>query len=446
MYIKIMSFFVLGLSKSGYSISNLLIEKGAEVFIYDENNSKIITENVENLVKKGCQKVENVDEALDYCDVLVLSPGVSVLNPLVIKAREMGKRIIGELELASYFVTSPILAVTGTNGKTTTCSIIEHTLTKNKIPSKLVGNVGNPLSNEVNNITNEDILVTEVSSFQLETVCRFTPHIACILNISEDHLERHFNMSNYIYLKSKLILTLKESEYAVLNYDDENVKNLSQKTMGKVVWFSKNQKVQGAYLSNNSIYFLDEEIINVNDLLIKGDHNVENVLASVCILKLMGLKKEEIVNGLTTFKGVKHRIEEVVTHNNITFYNDSKATNPDATIKAISTFSSDTILILGGYDKGLDYTGLFKYIKDKEYIKTIILIGDTSKKMFLTCEKLGIKNVMVIKDFAMAINVSYKIAKDGYNVLLSPATSSYDMFTGYEERGEKFVEIATSIE
>ena len=443
MYAKLMTFLVLGIASSGVTASKLLLSKGAKVYVYDNSTNEKIKKSISELVSLGCIFIENAVEILDDIDAVVLSPGVSVLNEIVVKAKTKGIRILGELELASYYINNPIVALTGTNGKTTTCSLINHTLKQANVKSQLVGNVGTPLSTAVGT-SEDDILVVEVSSFQLETTCRFTPHISCILNITSDHLDRHFTMENYIFLKSKLILTLKESEYAVLNYDDEIVKNLAEKTKAKIVWISQKEKVDGVYLQDDKIYSGEEEIISVNDLTIKGSHNVENALFSVAVLKLLGLTTQEIINGLTSFKGVKHRIEEVAKINGITFYNDSKATNPDATIKAINSIDGDFILILGGFDKGLDYTELFSEISKKQNIKGIVLTGQSALKMYEFSKKENIKNVVISNEFETAIKVAFSLSKQGYKVLLSPATSSFDEFSGYEERGEKFIEIATS--
>ncbi len=445
MYVKVMSFLVLGLGKSGYSISELLIKKGATVYIYDQSVNEVVLKNLKLLEEMGCKAVEDVTKTISLCDVIVVSPGVSVVNNIVLEGRKQQKRIIGELELASYMLTNPIVAVTGTNGKTTTCSLIGHILNESEISASVVGNIGSPLSSVVDKVSSDEILVCEVSSYQLETSCRFAPHISVILNITPDHLERHYNMNNYVYLKSKLLLTLKESEYACLNYEDENVRSLASKTLGKVVWFSKSQKVEGVYVNENDIYFFDEKVCSILDITLKGEHNLDNVLSCVAVLKLLGLKNEEIVNGLRTFKGVKHRIEQVLVKNGITFYNDSKATNPDATIKAVESINSNLRLILGGYDKGLDYVEFFSKIKDKEYIKQIILTGATCEKMYNACQQVGLKNVVVIKDFDLAIKVAYISSSSGDNILLSPATSSFDQFSGYEERGERFVEIASTL-
>ncbi len=444
MYLKLSNVLVLGLATSGISVSKLLVNRCAKVYIYDNSTNEKTLKNIQDLTSLGCEFTNNVYEILHKIDLLVVSPGVSVLNEIVVSAKSQGIRIIGELELASYFISNPMVAVTGTNGKTTTCSLISYALTKSGVSNKLVGNVGTPLSTAVGG-NDEDVLVVEVSSFQLETTCRFTPHISCILNITPDHLDRHFTMENYTFLKSKLLLTLKESEYAVLNYDDELVRNLAYKTKAKIIWISLKEKVDGVYLQDNKIYSGDEEIIDVEKLSLKGSHNVENALFSVAVLRLLGLTNEEIICGLTTFKGVKHRIEEVATVNGITFYNDSKATNPDATIKAIKSFDSDLIVILGGFDKGLDYNELFKEISLKSNIKGLVFTGQNSLKLYEYAKSQKLSNVILVSNFDSAVKVAYAIAKPNYKVLLSPATSSFDEFSGYEERGEKFIEIATSL-
>ena len=444
MYPKQTSFLIIGTKKSGYSSAKLLLEKGAIVYFYDDSPSQSALKNQEELISLGAKKLDDISKGVDVADVLVLSPAVPIDSEVAIKFKEYGKRIIGELELGSYFITAPIIAVTGTNGKTSVCSIVSHVLSESKIKNVLVGNIGVPITGKIKDITEDTFVVTEVSSFQLETTAKFTPHIACVLNLTEDHLNRHYTMQNYAYVKSKLVLNLRESEYAVLNYDDDIVSDFSEKTRANVIWFSTREKVDGAYLENNDLKYDDEKIISTTELKLSGEHNISDVLASICILKLVGVSNLEIHNALTTFKGVKHRIELVYEKNGVSFYNDSKATNVDATIKAINSMKKPTVLILGGYDKGLDYLELMKAVKENEFIKKVVLTGASSKTMFDCAMKEGVLEVSVIKEFTLAVRVAYKLAEEGWNVLLSPATSSFDEFSGFEERGEKFVEIVTS--
>ena len=445
MYYKFTSFLVIGLKKSGVSATKLLLSKGAEVFVYDDAITNSVKTNLEELIALGAKKLESLENAENNIDVLVLSPAVPIDCDIAVKFRENGKKIIGELELGSYFINSPIVGVTGTNGKTSVCSIVSHVLSNSNVNNVLVGNIGTPITSKLNEITDDTVVVTEVSSYQLETTYRFLPHIACVLNLTEDHLTRHYTMENYAYVKSKILLNLTESEFAVLNYDDNIVKQMEESTNANVTWFSTREVVDGAYLKGNVLYFYDEQIINVNDLNVSGEHNVSDVLASVCILRLLGVAVNDITNGLKTFKGVKHRIELVREYNDISFYNDSKATNVDATIKAINSMKKSTVLILGGYDKGLSYLELMKVIKASEYIKKVVLTGASSKKMFDDAISENVCEVSVITDFTLAVRVAYRLAEKNWNVLLSPATSSFDEFTSFEERGEKFIEIVNSL-
>ncbi len=445
MYIKLTSFLVVGLKKSGFSISKLLLSKGANVYIYDNVLDGFTKKNALELEGLNAKIISDPIKTLNYVDVLVLSPGVPIDNEIAIEARRLNKRIIGELELSSYFVTSPIIAVTGTNGKTTVCSMISHVLDFINQKNFLVGNIGTPLSSKIGEITSDSVLVTEVSSYQLETVSRFCPHISCVLNITPDHLDRHYNMDNYVYLKSKLVQNLKESEYAVLNYDDERVKSLHKNTKGKVVWFSKTEKVNGAYLENGNLTFNEEVVMSALELNLLGSHNIENALAVITVLKIIGVENSEIKEGIKSFKGIKHRIELVKIVEGITFYNDSKSTNPDSTLKAINSISVPTVLIMGGYEKGLDYTEVMNSVKESKNIENLVLTGMSAKRMYDTALECNVKNVSVISDFKVSIKFAYGLAKRGGAVLFSPSTSSFDNFSSYEERGEKFIEAVNQL-
>ncbi len=444
MYAKLSSFLVVGMKKSGFSVAKLLLEKGATVYVYDDAENKQTYENISEVVSLGGVKAIDIDKTLNDIDVLVLSPGVPVDNEIAVKARGLKKRIIGEMELSSYFITNPLVAVTGTNGKTTVCSMVSHVLDTINQNNLLVGNVGTPISSVVNEFKNDAIGVVEVSSFQLETATRFAPHIACILNVTPDHLDRHYNMENYLFLKRKIIMNLRESEYAVLNYDDENVKNSAEKTRGRIVWFSYQNKVADCFVDNGVIIYNNEEVLKLTDIPLDGLHNVYNTLAVICILKLLGLTIEQIKYGIITFKGVKHRIQEVAEINGVTFYNDSKSTNPDSCLKAVESMNAPTILIMGGYDKGFDYNDLFNEIKKLTNVKSIVFTGASASVMFHTALKTGLTELSVITEFDLAIKVAKDLAKTGYNVLFSPATSSFDLFNGYEERGDKFIEVVNS--
>ena len=444
MYLKTMSFLVLGMQKSGISVANFLLSKGAKVLVYDEGVSESVKKNLKEAELNGAKICLDPMLEIEGVDVLVLSPAVPVDHKVSIRAKELNKRIIGEFELASNYTTNLVVGITGTNGKTTTCSIVDYTLNKAQIKSTLVGNIGVPFSSKITSANSEDVFVAEVSSFQLETINRFVPHIACILNITPDHLNRHYTMENYLFLKSKLLLNLRESEYAVLNYDDNLVSQLSSKTRGKVVWFSLNGKVDGAYVDGDFIYYKGEVVTSIKELRIVGLHNVQNALASICILKILGLSNTQIAEGLKTFEGVKHRVQKVRTLNGVTYYNDSKSTNADSCKKAVESVCEPTILIMGGFDKGLNYEDLMGTIKQNEKIKKIIFTGQSAKNMYAYAVKAGLEEVSIVKDFTLAVTLASSMASSGYSVLLSPATSSFDEFGSFEERGDRFIEIVES--
>ena len=440
MYFKREVFFILGLMKIGLSCGKLLLSRGAKCYFY-ENNAFVREKNREQIESMGGIIIDDdkVDDVLNEITVLLLSPGFPIDNVISKKARDKGIRITGELELGCDSLRCVVVAITGTNGKTTTTYLVSELLNNGGIKSEAVGNVGTPVTSLVGKEMYDEAAVTEVSSFQLETCNRIIPHIAVILNITPDHLERHYTFENYVYMKSKLIQNMRESEYVVLNYDDDNVRGLKNKTRAKVLYFSLNEKTNGAYIFEDKIYFKEEFIADKNDLLLKGEHNYANVLASVCVAKLMGVKNEEIKRTLQTFKGAKHRIEYVSSVNDVDFYNDSKSTNPDSTVKAVETMEKPVLLLLGGKDKNLDYGPMMEKISSK--IKGLYLYGETRYKLYESAKKKGINNIFIASNMESAVKLAYNDAESGQCVLFSPACSSFDEFNGYEERGEKFISI-----
>lgn len=446
MYYKTTNFLVAGLQKSGVSATKFLLEKGASVYIYDKRKTEQIQKNIEALEFLGAKIVDDYKKAVEYIDVLVISPGVPIDSDIAITYKKEGKRIIGELELGYTAITTPIIAVTGTNGKTTVCSMIHKSLEKSGIKSILAGNVGTPITSTVNEVNASELCVLEVSSFQLETTYSFTPHVSILLNLTPDHLDRHYSMENYSLVKSKILLPLKESEFAVLNYDDERVKQFSNITKAKVIWFSTREVVDGCYIDGDNVVYKGEEIIKIKDLSLKEPHNLENVLATVCALKVVGVKNEEIKKSLSNFKGVKHRFETVCTVNGVTFINDSKSTNPDSTVKAINSLDKNAVLIMGGSEKGLDYTSVFESIKNSKSVKNVVITGSNSNSMMFYASKANLDGVIAVKGFDNAIKTAYKLANKNEIVLLSPGTASFDEFNSFEERGERFVKIAKSLE
>lgn len=446
MYYGNQKFLVAGLSRSGEGCAEFLLRRGAAVYIYDDFTSDKISETVEKLRANGAIYVtaETLNDAITVCDILVLSPGIPIDNRLPVAFRKLGKAIIGEEELGAIYLRATAVAVTGTNGKTTTVSMLENALSacgKKCVPC---GNYGNPLINVVEDLDFSDFALLEISSFQLETLFSLKPHVAIITNISEDHLNRHYNMENYVFLKSKLIRVLRESEYAVLNYDDEHVRQLSGVTRGKVIWFSAKQVVDGAYLDGESLYFRGERYFGINELDVGGIHNVYNALASIAACAILGLEKDATAKAICEFKGVKHRIELIGEVDGVTYIDDSKGTNTDATVKAIESATRPTVILLGGKDKGYDYAPLFESIAKSKVVHAV-LYGENRFKLLNSAVQTGYYGFSLCSDFNTAVHLAAYIAKEGQTVLLSPASASFDEFSSYEERGDEFVRIVQGL-
>lgn len=435
------------MSRSGEGAANFLLERGAEVFMYDDVASDSVAAVMRALEDKGAHSLtaDEYADAVENCDVLVLSPGIPIDNPLPVSFRRQGKAIIGEEELGALFLRAAAVAVTGTNGKTTTVSMIEHAFKTAGLNAEACGNIGFPLVSAVDKLGYDDYAVIEISSFQLETLSSLRPHVAVITNITEDHLNRHYNMENYVFLKSKLIRPLKESEFAVLNYDDERVRSLSAVTKASVVYFSAVRKLDfGACVEDGWLCFDGEKYLAVNELSVSGSHNVYNALACLAVCAVMGLPKESVIAALKSFKGIKHRIEFVKNVNGVNYINDSKATNIDATLKAVESMKSETVLLLGGKDKGYDYAPLFKKIKDGIIVHAVIY-GENRFNIMNDAVKCDYYSFSLCSDFATAVKLSAMIARRGQNVLLSPASASFDSFSGYEERGETFIKLVNGL-
>lgn len=438
-------FLILGASKSGKSATELLLSKGAECLIYEEVSNYKIDEYINELLHLGAKRIskEITDEQLKKVDVCVISPGVPINHFLAVRLKELNKTIIGELELGYQLLLPNVVAVTGTNGKTTTVSLLNHVLSESGRKCYLVGNVGNPITKEVLNIEQNSSIICEVSSFQLESINKFHPKIACVLNISPDHLERHYTMDNYVYLKNRLMVNQTALDYCVLNYDDLTVRAFAENCKAKVIWVSLKEKVNGVYLSNEEIFFNQEKLLSQADISLVGEHNLYNCLFCVACAKILGLNSQEIINGISTFKGVKHRIQLVNEIENVKYYNDSKSTNTASTISALSTITQPTLLILGGSEKGENYDKLFTKIKES-FVKHVILTGASRYNMLSSAGKVGVNNLTVTPDLKDAVKIAKMLSTGGDAVLLSPACASFDQFSGYEERGETFIKLVES--
>jgi UDP-N-acetylmuramoylalanine--D-glutamate ligase len=446
MYLKRQSFLVFGLSKSGKAAAKYLLAQGAVVYVYDEIENDRILQTVTELETMGAKKIskDKLENAHVLCDALVLSPGIPIDHPIAVAFKRGGKGVISECELAARRMRNPLIAVTGTNGKTTTVSMLTEILKKGGLNAVACGNIGTPILEKIDGDL-DDIMVAEISSFQLETLSSHCPHIAMILNVTEDHLNRHYTMENYIFLKKKLLKNSTESEYAVLNYDDATVRSFAEKTKARVVWFSLREKVNGAYVENGVLCFNGEKILSVSELPLGGAHNVLNALAAIAATKLMGVANEKIASALSLFKGIKHRIQEIGVVNGITFVDDSKGTNVDATMKAAACMQTETIILLGGKNKGYDYKKLFAGLKKTKVVHAV-LYGENRYQLLTCARELAYGSVTVCETFAFAVQVATLRAKAGQTVLLSPASASFDEFASYEERGDAFVQIVQSFQ
>lgn len=435
-------FLILGFSKSGRAVVNYLLDNGAECLFFEELKSEQIDKTIEQAVKRGAVRINRdiTDDELLTIDACIISPGIPINHYMAVRIKKLGITIMGELEFGYQSLAPFFIAVTGTNGKTTTVSLIDKILDTSGENHVLVGNVGRPLTSEIQKISKETVCITEVSSFQLESVSKFTSNIACVLNIKPDHLERHYSMQNYVFLKKRILANQSPLDYSILNYDDKVVKEFESQTKGKIIWVSVKEKVNGAYLYNGQLFYQNESIIDVKELTLLGEHNVYNVLFAIAVAKIIGIENSVILTALKQFKGVRHRIELCSEYNGIKFFNDSKSTNTASTISAISAMKSPTILILGGSEKGESYDELFNVIKDKS-VKHVVITGASRFNMIGCAQRAGLSNVTLTAQFDDAIKIAKMFAVEGDSVLLSPACASFDCFSGFEERGERFVKL-----
>ena len=447
MYFGNQKFLVAGMSKSGTAAADFLLRRGAVVYMYDDLADGAVKNAMLSLAEKGANIVADggLASVVEECDVLVLSPGIPIDHELPVAFRKKGKRIIGEAELGCLYLRASLVAVTGTNGKTTTVTMIDEILRSAGLSSCACGNIGLPISAKADELDYKDIAVAEISSFQLETLSSIRPHISVVTNITEDHLNRHYNMENYIFLKSKLLRNMRESEFAVLNYDDVAVRGFAQNVRCPVRYFSVKERVKGAYLYEGALYFENEKIMDASELSLKGEHNVKNALAAICVCKLMGVESKTVGEALAKIKGVRHRIEIVAEKDGVVYIDDSKGTNVGATLTAIGCMQSDTVLLLGGKDKGYDYDVLFQKLKESRVIHAV-LYGENRFKLLASAVKSGFMQVTLCAGFDLAVKIASMTAKPGDCVLLSPASSSFDQFAGYEERGDRFAELVASRE
>lgn len=439
---------VFGSGISGIGAVKLLEDHGAEVVLYDGNESLDQASLREQLGEKTTIMLGKFPEhLLEELDLVVLSPGVPTDLPVILAMKEHGIQVIGEVELAYAFGKGDVLAITGTNGKTTTTSLLGEIMKCHQEEVFVVGNIGNPYTVAAGQMTERSVAVAEMSSFQLESIETFRPKVSAILNFTPDHLNRHHTMEAYVEAKKQIAKNQTAEDYCVLNYEDERTKAFGEEVKAQVLYFSSAHKLErGIYLDDGKMIYKnpEEEIVcHVDKLQILGIHNYENVMAAVAMAAVYGVPMDTIRKAILAFKGVEHRIEYVTEKAGVVYYNDSKGTNPDAAIKGIQAMNRKTVLIGGGYDKNSEYTEWIQAFDGK--VKQLILIGATREKIAQDAEKCGFHDYVFADTFEEAVLLAAKTAKSGEAVLLSPACASWGMFPNYEVRGEKFKEIVNSL-
>ncbi|MBR4067642.1 MAG: UDP-N-acetylmuramoyl-L-alanine--D-glutamate ligase [Clostridia bacterium] len=443
---------VLGMARSGIAAAELLLHHGAIPILADQKPEEAFGSDLDSLRGTACvfRLGEDPVSLLDEADILLISPGVPIEAPVVLAAREKGVSVTGELEMASQLLRGEMLAISGTNGKTTTTTLVGKIFENAGRVTHVAGNIGYPLSAVAKVSRKEDISVVEVSSFQLESIRDFHPKVAALLNITEDHLNRHGTMAQYIKLKQRLFENQKADDVAVLNMDDPVLFKMASKLKGKVAFFSRTRKVEnGAFVEDGKIIWQWEgtrrAVCDVDQILIPGPHNLENALAATAMACAMGIPAPIIRHTLVSFTGVEHRIEKVRVFQGVTYINDSKGTNVDSTIKAVQSMKVPTVLILGGYDKHTDFMPLCKEIIASGKIAHIITIGQTAGQIRQQLAEAGYDAVQHAETFEKAVDMARSEAQVGGNVLLSPACASFDMFKDYEQRGEIFKELVKAL-
>ena len=437
---------VVGLGKSGLAAALFLRHKGAHVTVSDVRSAEALAKDVPALLEEGIMVEAGGHGLLTFRrqDLIVVSPGVPLDTPELVQVKDFGLPIIGEVELAARFLKGRMLAITGSNGKTTTTALVGEILEKGGLPALVGGNIGVPVIKLVEKSNEDTWSVLEISSFQLESTVEFHPKIAVILNITPDHLDRHGSFENYARAKERIFAAMGEHDCVVLNADNAPTAEAASRTAAKTYWFSLEHPVEeGAWLQEGSLVYRGkqdgeiEPIMPLKNIPLKGSHNVENVLAAVVASRLAGVPAEAIRRGVESFQAVEHRLEYVATVNGVDFYNDSKATNVDATAKAIAAFSSGIHLIMGGKDKGSPYTILNDLLRER--VRAVYTIGSASAK--IESQLRGVIPILACETLEKAVSEAATAAHPGEVVLLAPACSSFDQFENYEHRGRVFKEL-----
>jgi UDP-N-acetylmuramoylalanine--D-glutamate ligase len=431
---------VLGLAKSGVSAASLLHKLEAFVTV---NDQKPLAENPEaqGLLQEGItvicgsHPIELLDEGFEY---VVKNPGIPYHNPLIKRAVEKGIPVLTEVELAYLVSEAEIIGITGTNGKTTTTTLLYEILSEDKKNPLIAGNIGTVASEVAQSAKKDEKMVVELSSFQLMGINEFSPHIAIITNLYDAHLDYHGSIDEYWKAKANITKNQTKEDYLIINQEQEHLRTIVDFTQAQIIPFSTNREVDnGAYIKEGAIYFQQECIGQLSSVVLPGVHNLENILCAVAASKLYGVSNDSIMQVLGTFTGVKHRTQFVIEKNNRKFYNDSKATNSLATKSALNAFEGPTILLAGGLDRGNSFDELIPHLKN---VKALITFGETAHKLQQTAQEAGIQTIVRVDNVEKAVPAAYEISEEGDVILLSPACASWDQYRTFEERGDIFIE------
>ncbi|WP_056965918.1 UDP-N-acetylmuramoyl-L-alanine--D-glutamate ligase [Apilactobacillus ozensis] len=433
---------VLGAGKSGTNAAKLLIKMGAKVTLNDRKNKSEVPE-YDSLVADNVNVILGKQDASildDDFDLMVKNPGIPYDNPVVEKAEQMDIPIIVEVQLASEITDAELIGVTGSNGKTTTTTMINKMLNANRTSGKsyVAGNIGVPATQVAANAGSKDSIVMELSSFMLLGITSLHPHIAVLTNIFSNHLDYHKTRENYVNAKMNITKNQDENDYFVVNFDTAEWRDLSKRSKAQVVPFSRkgNSKL-GAYVQNDKIYFKSEYVMDVKDIKLPGEQNVENALAAIAVAKIKGVDNNSIKSVLSKFNGVRHRVQYVLEADGRKIYNDSKATDIEATQMALNGFDEPIVLLAGGLDRGYKFDKLVPNLSKN--VKAVVLFGETKHLLKDAAEKAGVENIKLVDNIDQAVPIAYKFSEPGDVILLSPANASWDQFNTFEERGDRFI-------
>jgi UDP-N-acetylmuramoylalanine--D-glutamate ligase len=439
---------VVGLGKSGVASAQFLHQRGARVTASDAKAEDDLRADIRTLLDLGItvETGGHGERTFRQQDLIVVSPGVPTNVPQLAQAKAMGIPVIGEIELASRFLKGHIVAITGSNGKTTTTALTGDVIGWGGYESQVGGNIGTPAISMVAEATDDTYNVLEVSSFQLETIQTFRPEIAVVLNVTPDHLDRHGSFEQYVAAKKRIFENQTSSDFAILNADDLQSVGMEKGIQSQMRWFSRKKEVgQGAFVRNGRILYRDDggelEIMPVSDIPLKGAHNLENILAAVCVGMIIPCEPHRIRSAVKDFEAVEHRLEFVATVNGVDYYNDSKATNVDATVKALESFPGRIHIILGGKDKGSPYTVLNDLLRER--VKRVYTIGAAAAK--IEKEIAGSTDIVHAETLDVAVRRVFESAAGGDIVLLAPACASFDQFQSYEHRGRVFKDLVNAL-